>query len=153
MPFFGSAINPEGPVGAGIDTIVVQDGKIVSYATNLTFNEDYELEGIRTLGFYGDRYFKSMGYTARMTIDTFVLRGANIPGAVQTPGWQWDGSNNINTAGLFDFIVMDLHSLEVLYTMLGVKLSTVDVQFPGRGLNTKNTQWRVTRILPGLQTS
>lgn len=153
MPFIGQASNPEGVVGAGLDSIIVQDGKIVSYASNVSFDEDWELEGIRTLGFYGDRYFKSMGYTARANIDTYVLRGANVPGAVMTPGWQSDGTNNINTAGLFDFVIMDLHSLEVLFTLLGVKLATTNVQFPARGLNTKATTWRVMRILPGLKTS
>lgn len=153
MPFQGVARNPEGVVGAGLDSIIVQDGRIISYASNVSFDEDWELEGIRTLGFFGDRYFKSMGYTARVNVDTYVLRGANIPGAVATPGWQWDGSNNINTAGLFDFVIMDLHSLEVLFTLLGVKLATTNVQFPARGLNTKATTWRAMRILPGLKTS
>lgn len=153
MPFTGIASNPEGVVGAGLDSIIVQDGKIVSYASNVSFDEDWELEGIRTLGYFGDRYFKSMGYTARVNVDTYVLRGANIPGAVATPGWQADGTNNINTAGLFDFVILDLHSLEVLFTLLGVKLATTNVQFPARGLNTKATTWRAMRILPGLKTS
>ncbi len=148
-----SAINPEGPVGAGIDSLLVQDGNIVTYASGVNFNQDWELEGIRTLGYHGDRDFKSLGYTANVTIETFVLRGKDIPGALLTPGWQWDGSCNINKVGLFDFVIMDLHTLEVLNTLIGVKLGNEDVQFPSRGLNTKNTQWRAMRILPGLQSS
>lgn len=151
--FKGIASNSEGPVGSGIDSILVQDGKIVMFASNVSYSEDWELEGIRTLGFFGDRYFKSMGYTARVNVDTYLLRGANIKGALATPGWQPDGTNNINTAGAFDFVLMDLNSLEVLTTLLGVKLATSDTQFPARGLNEKKTTWRAMRVLPGLQTS
>lgn len=153
MPFSGNAVHPEGPVGAGIDSLVVQDGKIVTFASGLRFSEDFELQGVRTLGFYGDRFFKSMGYNANFNVDTFVLRGENIDGALQTPGWQWDGSNNINKAGYFDFVIMDLHSLEVLFTLIACKFGTQDVDFPNQGLNTKTTTWRTTRVLPGLQTS
>jgi hypothetical protein len=33
------------PVMAGLDAIVKQDGKIVAYATGVTFDEDFELQG------------------------------------------------------------------------------------------------------------
>lgn len=151
--FDGHASNSEGPVGAGLDSIIVQDGRIVQFASGLNYSEDWEIEGVRTLGFFGDRYFKSMGYTARATIDSYLLRGQNISGALATPGWQPDGTNNINTAGLFDFAVLDLYTFEVITTLLGVKLASIDTQFPSRGLNTKSTQWRVMRVIPGLQTS
>lgn len=153
MPFTGVAFNSEGPVGAGLDSILVQDGKIVTFASGLNFDQDFELEGIRTLGFHGDRFFKSMGYTANASIETYVLRQANAPGAVQTPGWQANGTFNLNTAGAFDFTVMDVDTLQVIYTLLGVKLGSESVQFPARGLNTKTTNWRVSRIIPGLETS
>jgi hypothetical protein len=153
MAFNGIASNPEGPVGAGLDSLLIQDGKIVTFASNVTFDEDWELEGIRTLGYFGDRYFKSMGYTARVNIDTYVLRGANIPGALARPGWQPDGKTNINTAGAFDMVMLDVFSLEVLFTLIGVKLGTSNVQFPSRGLNTLASTWRASRILAGLHTS
>lgn len=153
MPFTGTAFNSEGPVGAGLDSIIIQDGKIVTFASGLNFDQDYELEGIRTLGFHGDRFFKSMGYTANASIETYVLRAANASGAVKTPGWQTDGTFNLNTAGEFDFAVADVDTLNILFTLLGVKLAREDVQFPARGLNTKTTNWRVSRILPGLEVS
>ncbi len=151
--YSGNAITPEGPVGAGIDSILIQDGKIVSYASGINYDQDWELEGIRTLGHHGDRYFKSLGYTGRFTIETFLLRGQDMDGSLITPGWQPDGSCNINTSGLFDFAILDLHSFEVLATMVSCKISNDSVQFPARGLNTKSTQWRTTRILPGIQSS
>lgn len=50
MPFLGQATNPEGAVGAGLDSILIQDGVIVTFASGVNFDEDMELEGIRTLG-------------------------------------------------------------------------------------------------------
>jgi len=50
MPFTGVAVNTEGPVGAGLDSILIQDGRVVTFASEVTFDEDFELEGIRTLG-------------------------------------------------------------------------------------------------------
>ena len=153
FPINGQAVHPEGLVGAGIDSLIVQDGRIVTYASGVNFSEDWELQGIRTLGWHGDRDFKSMGYTANATIETFVLRGQNVEGALHTPGWQWDGSSNINKAGMFDFCIMDLYNLEVLFSLIGTKLASQDIQFPASGLNTKSTQWKVMRILPGLASS
>lgn len=153
MPFVGQAANPEGAVGAGLDSILIQDGQVIAFASGVNFDADYELEGIRTLGFHGDRFFKSMGYTASMTIETFVIRRANEPGALATPGWQADGTFNLNTAGEFDFVIADVHDLTILFTALKCKLGTEAAQFPARGLNTKSTTWRTSRILPGLETS
>lgn len=146
-------MNSEGPVGAGLDSIILQDGRVITFASGVNFDEDFELEGIRTLGYHGDRFFKSMGYTANLTVETYVIREGGNPGALYTPGWQPDGTFNLNTAGAFDFVVADVDSLTVLFTMLHVKLGTQGVQFPARGLNTKTTTWRVSRILPGLNTS
>lgn len=50
MPFVGTASNPEGAIGAGLDSILIQDGNIVAFASGVNFDTDYELEGIRTLG-------------------------------------------------------------------------------------------------------
>jgi hypothetical protein len=153
MPFRGSAATPEGAVGAGIDSILVQDGRIITFASDVSYSVDYELEGIRTLGFWGDREFKSLGMTGNANIGTYLLRGKDVEGALGTPGVQADGTVNINSAGLFDFAMLDLFSLEVLITLLGCKLGNEDVQFPARGLNTKATQWRFSRPVPGLSTS
>ncbi len=62
-----------------------------------------------------------MGYTASATMETYVIRRANEPGALATTGWQADGSININTAGEFDFVIADVHTLVVLFTMLKCK--------------------------------
>ena len=153
MPMTGFAANTEGPVGAGLDSILIQDGRVVTYAAEANIDEDFELEGIRTLGYHGDRFFKSMGYTASIRIGTYLLRGANNPGALLTPGWQANGTFNLNNAGEFDFVLADVDTLVVLVSCIGVKLSTQGTQFPARGLNTKDTNWKISRVLPGLETS
>ena len=94
-----------------------------------------------------------MGYTASMTIETYVIRQANVDGALATTGWTSDGQFNMNTAGEFDFVIADVNDLTILYTALGCKMSTESAQFPSRGLNTRSTSWRSSRILPGLETS
>lgn len=60
MSFKGTAANPEGAIGAGLDSILIQDGKVIAFASGVNFDTDYELEGVRTLGFHGDRFFKSI---------------------------------------------------------------------------------------------
>jgi hypothetical protein len=150
MPFTGTAVNTEGPVGAGLDAILTQDSRVVHFASGVNFDQDYEIEGIRTLGFHGDRFFKSMGYTASATVETYVLRGQDVEGALATPGWQSDGTFNLNTAGEFDFVISDVNTLDALFTLRGTKLSNESVAFPARGLNTKTTNWRISRIIPGI---
>lgn len=145
--------NSEGLAGAGLDAIITQNGKLVAYASSLNFDEDFELEGIRTIGYYGDRWFKSLGYTANCSIETFVLRSKALAGALTTTGWQPDGTYNLNTAGSFDFVIADLNTLEVLFTLMACKNNTINTQFPARGLNTRATQWKVSRIIPGLNVS
>lgn len=153
MPFFGQANNTEGPVGAGLNAFIIQDGRLLDWVAGLTADQDFELEGIRTCGQYGDRFFKSLGYTASFQTETFVLRGADVPGAIYQPGWQPDGTYNSNTAGEFDFAVVDTELNTVLLTMLRSKLGTSNIAFPARGLNTNSLNWRCTRVIPGLQTS
>ncbi len=87
-----------------------------------------------------------MGYTASLTIETYVIRRADEPGALATSGWTSDGIFNMNTAGEFDFVIADVNNLTILFTALGCKLSTESAQFPSRGLNTKSTTWRTSRI-------
>jgi hypothetical protein len=151
--YLNLAGNSEGPVGGGLDAVITQNGKVVAYASSLNFDEDFELEGIRTIGYYGDRFFKSLGYTANCSIETFVLRAAALSGAFKTTGWQPDGTYNLNTAGSSDIVIADLNSLEVLFTLMACKNNTVNTQFPARGLNTRAVQLKVSRIIPGLNVS
>ncbi len=118
---FRTAGEPQGAVGSGIDCFVMQDNTIMAYSTDLNVSEDYMIDGVQSLGYYGFRELLSMGYNCQLTMGTFLLRGANVAGNVSLPGWQPDGNNNINSAGLYTFTGLDIHTLIVLFTILGVK--------------------------------
>jgi hypothetical protein len=131
----------------------MQDNTILAYSTDLNISEDYMLDGIQTLGYYGFRELLSLGYDCNMTMGTFLLRGADIAGSVSTPGWQSDGNNNINSAGLYNFTGIDIHTLTVLFTVLGVKYGGGDTTVAQGELMNRKTRWRARMMLPGLQTS
>lgn len=150
---FRTAGEPQGPVGAGIDCFVMQDNTILAYSTDLNASEDYMLDGVQSLGYYGFRELLSLGYDCNLTMNTFLLRGTNIAGSVSIPGWQPDGNNNINSAGLYTFTGLDVHTLTVLFTILGVKYGGGDLTVAQGSLMTRATKWRARMLLPGLQTS
>ena len=150
---FRTAGELQGPVGSGIDTFLMQDNTILAYSTDLNISEDMMLDGIQTLGYYGFRDLLSLGYDCNMTMGTYLLRGADIEGSVSTPGWQSDGNNNINSAGLYTFTGLDVHTLSVLFTCVGVKYGGGDTTVAQGSLMAKNTNWRARMLLPGLQSS
>ena len=152
MPF-RTAGQAEGPVGSGIDCFLMQDNQVLAYSTDLNVDEDYMLEGIQTLGYYGFRNLVSLGYDCNMTMGTFLLRGADIPEAVAIPGWQSDGNNNINSAGLYTFTGIDVHTLDILFTIVGAKYGGGSLTVAQGSLMTKQTKWRARQMLPGAQTS
>lgn len=133
---FRPIIGADTPVMSGLDAIVKFNGKVVAYATNINFDEDFELQGVRTLGYHGDRDFKSMGYSLQITVGTFVLQGTvsdNLP----VPDRQ-----SILTAGLTDFELIDLVTGKTLYILQGAKCATIGVTFDSGSLTQKNTTWR-----------
>lgn len=150
---FRTAGTPSGPVGSGIDTFIMQDNVVLAYSTDLQVSEDYMNEGIQTLGYYGFREFMSMGYRNNFTMGTFLLRGADIAGSVSLPGWQPDGTININSAGLYTFTALDIHSLIVLFTIIGAKYAGGDLSIAQGQLMTRQTRWDARYMLPGLQIS
>ena len=130
----------ETPVLAGLDAIVKYNGNQVGYATNISFDEDFELQGIRTLGVHGDRDFKSMGYNCNVTVGTFVLQG-DVSDALPTPS-----RSTILQTGLVDFEILDLVTGETLYILQSCKCATKGVSFEGTSLSTKNTTWRCREV-------
>lgn len=150
---FRTAGDLAGPVGSGIDCFLMQDSTVLAYSTDLNVSEDFMLEGVQTLGYYGFRDLLSLGYDCNMTMGTFLLRGADIAGSVSIPGWQPDGSVNINSAGLYTFTGLDIHTLTVLFTIKGCKYGGGDTTIAQGSLMTRNTNWRARYMLPGLATS
>jgi len=137
------------PVVAGLDAIVKYNGVTIAYATNVSIDEDFELQGIRTLGVHGDRDFKSMGYSATMTVGTFVLVGSSaVPGALPTPT-----KDTIVTSGLVNFEILSPDITTdgtpvTLYLAQGCKCASKGVNFDSGALATKNTTWRVKNVKP-----
>lgn len=150
---FRQAGEPRGPVGSGIDCFIMQDNTVLAYSTDLNISEDYMLDGIQTLGYYGFRELLSLGYDCNLTMGTFLLRGADIAGSVSIPGWQPDGSNNINEAGLYSFTGLDIHTLTVLFTIIGAKYGGGDTTVAQGSLMSRSTKFRARMMLPGLATS
>lgn len=128
---------------AGLDAIVKQDGKQVAYATNINFDEDFELQGIRTLGFHGDRDFKSLGYNCNITIGTFILQGSDVDSVLITPT-----RSTILQTGLVDFEILDLNTGETLFILSSCKCATKGASFEGTSLAVKNTTWRCREVKP-----
>lgn len=150
MAFF-QAGEPEGPVGSGIDCFLMQDSTILAFSTDLALSEDFMLDGIQTLGYYGYRNLISMGYDCNFTLGTFLMRKTPEDGGeVSIPGWQNDGSNNINSAGLYTFTLLDVHTLTVLYTIIGAKYGGGDINIAQGQLMNRSTRWRARYALPGL---
>jgi hypothetical protein len=142
-----------GPVGSGIDCFLMQDNTVLGYSTELNVNEDYMLEGVQSLGYFGFRDLLSLGYRCDMDMGTFLLRGADVAGSVSTPGWQPDGSQNINSSGLYTFTAIDIHTLIVLFTIMGVKYGGGSKVVSVGQLMRHQTRWQGRMVLPGLSVS
>lgn len=150
---FRTAGEPRGPVGSGIDCFVMQDNSILGYSTDLNVSEDYQLDRVKSLGYFGARDLLSLGYEANFTMGTFLLRGANIADALSLPGWLPDGSNNINSSGYYTFTTLDIHTLTILATILGAKYGGGDLTIAQGALMARQTRWGAKMVLPGIATS
>lgn len=147
----------EPPVIAGLNAVLEQAGQIVGWATNVRINEDYELQGMRTLGFHGDRGFKSMGYRGRMTVGSFVVKkvtsGKNAEGAVISYG---DLGNPLKTPQRTDFTTINYsYTFKVfeaptiagggdgkeLFVIQGAKLNTKDINVQEGQIINRDTEW------------
>ena len=150
---FRTAGTPTGPVGSGIDCFIMQDNSILGYSTDMNINEDYQIEGVQSLGYYGFRDFMSLGYSCDFDLNTFLLTGSAIDGSLSRPGWQSDGNNNINSAGLYTFSILNVHTLDVLATLIGAKYSGGSLTVAVGSLMKQSTKWKCRMMLPGLNVS
>ena len=136
------AQDPDVPVLAGLDAIVKLDGQIVAWASNISFDEDFEIQGVRTLGFHGDRGYKSQGYNCTITVGTFVLQG-DIIDKLPVPT-----RRTILTSGQVNFEIIDLQSGKTLYILSQCKCATSGVNLDSGSLAGKNTTWRCREVKP-----
>ncbi len=137
------------PVLAGLDAVLKINGEIVAWATNVSFNEDFELQGIRTLGYHGDRGYKSQGYNASATVGTLLLLGD------QADHVPMETRRTILRSGLVDMHILapvgpegDTSEADLLYILSQCKVGTQDVTFDSGTLVARNTTWRCREVIP-----
>jgi hypothetical protein len=140
--FKGSA-DTDMPVMAGLDALVFQDGRLIGWATNISFDEDFELQAIRTLGVHGDRGYKSQGYNCTVTVGTFTLEGKEFTDALKT-----STRDSILRANNVQFDIIDKNNGKTLYVLEGCRNATKGVTFDSGSLSVVNTTWRCRRVIP-----
>jgi hypothetical protein len=120
---------------SGMDAIIKQGGDTVGFATGVNIDEDFALQGIKTLGHHGDRGFKSTDYNCRMTIDSFILQGT-VAKTLNLPTRE-----NVLNFPPFDFDLIDATTGSTLLTVSGAKCSTKAWSMNAGQLSAKNTTW------------
>ena len=141
------SVTPDLPVVAGLDAIFKIEDKVVGWATNVSFDEDFELQGIRTLGYHGDRGYKSQGYNCTVTVGTFVLQ-ASQNNQVPLPSRE-----TILTSGTLKMELIDLIESATLYILENCKCATIGVNIDNGSLGTMTTTWRCMRVVKKNQLS
>lgn len=147
---FQPGIHDDGPTRAGSQLMILQQGRIINFAANARLNDDYRNERVHVIGQYMAIEIKSLTYEATLDIDTYLLSGENVNGSLALPGWQPDGTNNINSAGYYDFSIMDIEKNKVLETAHRFKLNTNNREIPNQALVTRATNWMGTVVIPGM---
>ena len=150
---FVSGGTPSGPVGSGIDCFIMQENSILGYTTSMDIDEDYDIEGVQTLGYFGYRDILSKGYSCDFNMDTFLLIGADVAGSLSLPGWMANGNNNINSNGLYTFTVLNVHTLSVLATIMGAQYGGGKLTIARGELMKRGTKWKAKSMIPGLNIS
>ena len=133
--------SPELPVIAGMDVLVYQNSRLVGWATDAGFDEDFHLEPINTLGRHGPRGHKSTNYSATVNIGAFVL-SANEADNFRVPTRQ-----TIPTEGLTNFQFIEKETGVILYEMRQCKCATHSVNID-QSLSRRTTRWEATEIIP-----
>ena len=136
------------PVKSGIDAIVTQNGKVVGYATEVTLDEDFQLESIITLGFHGARGFKSMGYDGSITVGTFILNPELDDGTPVTDNLEVEQRRTILQNNEYTFELIDLKTQQVMLKALGCVNSNNNWSISAGALASKNTTWKCREIVP-----
>jgi len=136
------------PVIAGLDAVVVIDGKVCGWATSMNWSEDFEVQGIRTLGFHGDRGWKSMGYNCSIRVGTLVL----FAGDTTQDAVPLETRRSILKSGLAQFEVYGPDAVtgerKHLFTLKDCKCGTQDINFDTGALAARNTTWRCREVAP-----
>lgn len=137
---------------AGNDAVIkmnTPDGVVViGWATGVSFDEDYELQGFRTLGQHGDIGHKSLGYTLNIRISTFGL----IPEAILNGKFENVSETKtivpvlnrkeILKSGELYFDIFDPDTNKLLVSLEKCKMSTSGVSIQNNSFITRETAWK-----------
>jgi len=127
---------------SGIDAVVKQNGEIVAFATDVSIDENFSMQGIKTLGYHGDRGFKSTDYSCRFTVGTFMIRkGAS--GHLSTPT-----RRTIIMSTPSEFELIDSSDGKILGRVKGAKLDSKSNKIQAGQLVSKNTTWVAREFVP-----
>jgi len=130
------------PVIAGNDAFVKIDGKKVAWATDITVDQDFELQPVRTLGHHGDRGFKSVGYNANFTVGSFkLLKSAKADEALPQ-----ETRTSIITSGLATFEIIDSITGDVFAILSKSKIATDNMTFANNDMAKRTTNWKCTEV-------
>jgi len=130
------------PVIAGNDAeVYMEPNELIAWATDLSIDEDFELQGIRTLGVHGDRGFKSVGYNCNFNVGSFVLNKK----ALET--LPYETRSTILKSGLINFFVKDKVTGEVILKLKYCKLATHNRTFAANDMAKRTTTWRAREVL------
>jgi len=132
---------PELPVLAGMDDLVYQSGRLIGWAVDAGFDEDFHIEPVNSLGYHGPRGHKSTNYSCSVRLSAFVLT-SNVGDQLKV-----FTRDDIVKSGLLTFQLVDKNSGDLLYELVGCKLATHSVNID-QSLSRKQTRWEATRVIP-----
>lgn len=130
---------PDLPVVAGLDATVFQSGKLIGWATDAGFDEDFRLEPIETLGRHGPRGHKSVGYQCTFRVSAFVLFEFE-PDSMNVPS-----RRSIIQSGALDFQFVEKFSGALMYDVRKCKCASNSVNID-RSLSRKSTRWEAVEV-------
>ena len=129
------------PVIAGMDVLIYQGTRLIGWATSASYDEDFKLQPVESLGRHGPRGHKSTGYACVLNISAFFLSKSEVDNlSVPTRG-------TILTSGLIDFKFVDKVSKKALVVIKGCKCASNSVNID-QSLSQKNTRWECIDVVP-----
>lgn len=141
MPTSEAPPTPELPVLAGMDVLVYQNNRLIGWATDAGFDEDFHLEPVNTLGRHGPRGHKSTNYSATVNMSAFVLSGA------EPDNLKVSTRRTIVRSGLTNFQLIEKESGVLLYELRGCKQASNSVNID-QSLSRRTTRWECTEVVP-----
>lgn len=148
--YFGAEALAESPIPqdvaekvlSGLDAVVKQNGNIIGFATDVSIDENFSMQGIKTLGYHGDRGFKSTDYSCRFTVGSFMIR----KGATNT--LKASTRRTVLTDAPSEFELLDVTDGAVVGRIKGCRIDSKSYRLQAGQLVSKNTTWFAREFVP-----